>query len=265
MDDYIDPSIFGSDERLRHRAAGAPVPKTLCCCAAWGATPTTSAWSVRSTRSWCAAARPWDDPTPSTPRRRAAMPRRSSPSTRPPIWRPAGSARSPRDRSMKNRDGTPMLRPTRPCARHRQGSLCRRSGRGGHRGDRRRSQGCRRKLRSRSTSSRCQRSPSRGKRRRRTLKASMTTCPANVGLDFHYGDTDKVAAAFAGAAHVARLDHRAATASSSTRCLGRARRSGNTMPSCGTGRSMSAVRACSRSATSTSPACSASGVTRCGS
>jgi carbon-monoxide dehydrogenase large subunit len=32
--------------------------------------------------------------------------------------------------------------------------------------------------------------------------------PGNVGLDFHYGDTDKVAAAFAGAAHVTRLDLR---------------------------------------------------------
>ena len=29
--------------------------------------------------------------------------------------------------------------------------------------------------------------------------------PANVGLDFHYGDSDQVAAAFAGAAHVTRL------------------------------------------------------------
>ncbi len=29
--------------------------------------------------------------------------------------------------------------------------------------------------------------------------------PRNVGLDFHYGDSDKVAAAFAGAAHVTRL------------------------------------------------------------
>jgi carbon-monoxide dehydrogenase large subunit len=29
--------------------------------------------------------------------------------------------------------------------------------------------------------------------------------PGNVGLDFHYGDSDKVAAAFAGAAHVTRL------------------------------------------------------------
>ena len=32
--------------------------------------------------------------------------------------------------------------------------------------------------------------------------------PGNIGLDFHYGDTDKVAAAFAGAAHVTRLDLR---------------------------------------------------------
>jgi carbon-monoxide dehydrogenase large subunit len=32
--------------------------------------------------------------------------------------------------------------------------------------------------------------------------------PGNVGLDFHYGDADKVAAAFAGAAHVTRLDLR---------------------------------------------------------
>src|SRR5882762_11032704 len=29
--------------------------------------------------------------------------------------------------------------------------------------------------------------------------------PRNVGLDFHYGDSDRVAAAFAGAAHVTRL------------------------------------------------------------
>jgi aerobic carbon-monoxide dehydrogenase large subunit len=32
--------------------------------------------------------------------------------------------------------------------------------------------------------------------------------PSNVGLDFHYGDSDKVAAAFAAAAHVTRLDLR---------------------------------------------------------
>jgi carbon-monoxide dehydrogenase large subunit len=32
--------------------------------------------------------------------------------------------------------------------------------------------------------------------------------PHNVGIDFHYGDSDKVAAAFAAAAHVARLDLR---------------------------------------------------------
>jgi carbon-monoxide dehydrogenase large subunit len=32
--------------------------------------------------------------------------------------------------------------------------------------------------------------------------------PANIGLDFHYGDSDKVAAAFAAAAHVTRLDLR---------------------------------------------------------
>src|SRR6516165_263524 len=32
--------------------------------------------------------------------------------------------------------------------------------------------------------------------------------PANVGLDFHFGDSDKVAAAFAGAAHVTRLQLR---------------------------------------------------------
>ncbi|MBO0739575.1 MAG: xanthine dehydrogenase family protein molybdopterin-binding subunit, partial [Alphaproteobacteria bacterium] len=32
--------------------------------------------------------------------------------------------------------------------------------------------------------------------------------PGNVGLDFHYGDSDQVAAAFAGAAHVTRLELR---------------------------------------------------------
>src|SRR5438445_739315 len=32
--------------------------------------------------------------------------------------------------------------------------------------------------------------------------------PENVGLDFHFGDSDKVAAAFAGAAHVTRLQLR---------------------------------------------------------
>ena len=32
--------------------------------------------------------------------------------------------------------------------------------------------------------------------------------PGNVGLDFHYGDSEKVAAAFAAAAHVTRLDLR---------------------------------------------------------
>src|SRR5438045_3036618 len=32
--------------------------------------------------------------------------------------------------------------------------------------------------------------------------------PGNVGLDFHYGDSEKVAAAFAAAAHVTRLELR---------------------------------------------------------
>src|SRR5215472_6482353 len=32
--------------------------------------------------------------------------------------------------------------------------------------------------------------------------------PGNVGLDFHYGDSERVAAAFAGAAHVTRLELR---------------------------------------------------------
>ena len=32
--------------------------------------------------------------------------------------------------------------------------------------------------------------------------------PGNVGLDFHFGDSDKVAAAFASAAHVTRLELR---------------------------------------------------------
>src|SRR5437762_1791142 len=38
--------------------------------------------------------------------------------------------------------------------------------------------------------------------------------PGNVGLDFHYGDSEAVAAAFARAAHVTRLDLRATALSS---------------------------------------------------
>jgi len=64
--------------------------------------------------------------------------------------------------------------------------------------------------------------------------------PGNVGLDFHYGDSDAVAAAFANAAHVTRLDL-----------------------SAGIGLFISAARACSGFAT-TSPKCSGSGAKRCG-
>ena len=72
--------------------------------------------------------------------------------------------------------------------------------------------------------------------------------PGNLGLDYHYGDSEKVAAAFAASAHVTTLSLRATAASSSAR-WSRARRSAPSAPGpagipCGWAR-----RACSARAT----------------
>ncbi len=87
--------------------------------------------------------------------------------------------------------------------------------------------------------------------------------PGNVGLDFHYGDSDKVAAAFAAAAHVTKLDLR------NNRIVvnamePRAAIAEYDREPAGTGHCISAARASSASAT-TSPAFSGSAATRCGS
>ena len=75
--------------------------------------------------------------------------------------------------------------------------------------------------------------------------------PGNVGLDFHFGDSDKVAAAFAAAAHVTQLQS-AQQPHRRQRDGAALRRSRNTTPSGSIGRSMSAARGCSGFAT-TSP------------
>ena len=109
---------------------------------------------------------------------------------------------------MNNRDGTPMLQPGPPCAGDRQGAVCRRAGRlrssprriaagqgrrrGGDRRHRPAAGGHR----------------ARARRPHPARRSSTTTCPGNVGLDFHYGDSEQVAAAFAAAAHVTRLELR---------------------------------------------------------
>ena len=129
---------------------------------------------------------------------------------------------------MKNRDGTPMLMPIRYALRHRQGApSCRRGGGGGD-----------------------QRTASRPPRmRRKAVEVEIDPLPAvtepglagapgapllyddvpgNVGLDFHYGDSEKVAAAFASAAHVTRARAAQQPHRRSTRSPSRARRSRNT-------------------------------------
>ena len=65
--------------------------------------------------------------------------------------------------------------------------------------------------------------------------------PGNVALDFHYGDSDKVAAAFAKAAHKVKLPL-INSAWSSTRSS-RARRSASSTPRTKSGRCIRAARA----------------------
>ena len=68
--------------------------------------------------------------------------------------------------------------------------------------------------------------------------------PGNVALDFHYGDSEKVAAAFAEAAHVTQAQAASTTASSSTR-WSRAPRSASTTRRASASRCTPAARACS--------------------
>ena len=107
--------------------------------------------------------------------------------------------------AFQHRDGSPMTTPLRHSAGRGQGALRRRPGRRGDRGDRR---------------SGARRGRGRGTRHR-PLPA--VTCwvpeaiapggaalydeaPDNLALHYHYGDTEKVAEAFAKAAHVTRLE-----------------------------------------------------------
>ena len=97
---------------------------------------------------------------------------------------------------FKSRDGSDMKKPGRADAADRQGALRRRPDR--LRGGRDRC--CRPRMPpkpSRSTSSRCRSSPRRARPTPTARRRSSTTCPDNVALDYHYGDADKVNAAFA--------------------------------------------------------------------
>ena len=107
---------------------------------------------------------------------------------------------------MNNRDGTPMLQPVRYALATDKVRLCRRGDRGGDRRDRRRGQG-------RGRGGRRRHRPAAGGDRagrggRPGAPQLYDDVPGNVGLDFHYGDSEKVAAAFAAAAHVTRLELR---------------------------------------------------------
>ena len=57
----------------------------------------------------------------------------------------------------------------------------------------------------RSTSNRCRRSSARATPRKPGAPQLYDEVPGNIALDYHYGDNDKVAEAFAKAAHVVRL------------------------------------------------------------
>ena len=128
--------------------------------------------------------------------------RRSTPR---PISKPAAIGPLPPRQVMNNRDGTPMLSPVRHAlatdkvryvgdpvaavvaetARRRPRTPPRRSS---------------------STSTRCPPVTDAGVAAAPGAPLLYDDVPGNVGLDFHYGDSEKVAAAFAGAAHVTRLD-----------------------------------------------------------
>ena len=89
----------------------------------------------------------------------------------------------------------------------------------------------------------------------------MTTVPGNVAAEFHYGDAEKVAAAFAAAAHVTRLEipnNRIVVCPMEPRSAIAEYDAGK--PAAGP--CASAARACSGCATG-SPTCSASRATRC--
>ena len=88
--------------------------------------------------------------------------------------------------------------------------------------------------------------------------------PGNVALDYHYGDSDKVAAAFASAAHVTQAQAASTTAWSSTR-WSRAPRSREYDPQAAASRSTPARQGVFGMQQQHRRACSASSPSRCAS
>ena len=105
---------------------------------------------------------------------------------------------------LKSRDGSPLLQTNRMALGDRQGALRRRSrgfrGRGNAGAGARRSGSRRTRHRAAAGRDQC-----RGSRKPGAPQL-YDHIPNNVALDYHYGDAAKIDAAFAGAAHVTKLD-----------------------------------------------------------
>ena len=208
MDGDINAAIDAlALEQIRHRPAGARARKTRPCCAARAAIPTTStspgqayAVMVRSRYAHGTIRRHRHRGGAQAAGRARRLYRGRS-------RRPPASSRSNAAWRSQNRDGTPWHTPARPVAGQRQGALCRRAGRLRRRRDRGAGQG-------RGRGGRCRHRSAAGRdharpRPPRPARRSFTTArPATSLLDFHYGDTAKVAAAFAKAAHVTQAEAR---------------------------------------------------------
>ena len=105
---------------------------------------------------------------------------------------------------LKSRDGSPIKYTPRPALADRQGALRRRSDRLRGRRDHRAGQGRGRSGRARHRAA-ARRDRARATPHKPGAPQLYDEVPNNIALDYHYGDSDKVAAAFAKAAHVAKL------------------------------------------------------------
>ena len=140
-------------------------------------------------RSWCAAATPTASSARSTP----TPPKHAGRARGLHRRRPRCAATAPLKSIVpfKSRDGSAMKKPARQALRDRQGPLRRRPDRVRGGGDR----CCRPRTpprRSRSTSSRCRRSPTPREAVQAGAPQLYDDAPGNVALDYHFGDTEKV-------------------------------------------------------------------------
>jgi len=200
MDDHIDPTTSGS-------TTGSPsgsrchAPKTRCCCAAKGAIPTMSKPARPGLcRDGAQPSCTWGDPADRQPRRLRAMPGLLAIYTAADLAaggdRPTAAAPG-HEQSRRNADAEALSATRSPPTR------CAMSGTRWPSSSPRRSAAARTRPKPWSSrSNRCRRSASRTRQMHRARRKYTTRCPAMSGLDFHYGDSEAVAAAFARAAHV---------------------------------------------------------------